>query len=230
MGGSALRWCFLALVALAAIIVPFVLYEERITTSVEGIAQGGMGRPLAAITILLLLASDVIAPVPSSLVATASGMLLGLVPGTAVTWTGMQAGAMLGYGLGRTAGASAATRLVGGSELARASRSHQRWGGYSLIVSRAVPVLAETSVLLAGTVRMPLARFVPLTAASNAAIALVYAGVGSYALETRAFLLAFAASVLVPALLMWGNRTLGSRGGSHHGTERGLRQRGIGTE
>ena len=230
MVGPALRWCLLALAVLALIVVPFALYEERIVSVVEGMSRGGASRPLVALALFLLLASDVVAPVPSSLVATASGILIGWVPGVAVTWTGMQAGAMLGYGLGRTAGAHAAMRLVGDSELARASRSHQRWGGYSLIVSRAVPVLAESSVLLAGAVRMPLARFALLTAASNAAIALVYAGVGAYALETRAFLLAFAASVLVPAVLMWGNRELGSRGESHHGSERGLRQKGPGTE
>ena len=230
MVGPALRWCLLAVAVLAAIVVPFALYEERIVSAVEDISQGGGSRPLVAFALFLLLASDVILPVPSSLVATVSGMLMGLVPGTAVTWTGMQAGAMLGYGLGRTAGARAAERLVGGSELARASRSHQKWGGYSLIVSRAVPVLAESSVLLAGAVRMPLATFVPLTAASNVAIALVYAAVGSYVLETRAFLLAFAASVLVPAVLMWGNRALGSRGESLRGSEQGFQQRGIGTE
>ena len=220
---ATLRWCLLALAALALILVPFFVYEERILGAVDGFLRSGSSRPLVAFAILSLLASDVFAPVPSSLVATASGMLLGLVPGAIVTWLGMQAGALAGYVFGRTAGVSAARRIVGDSELARATRSHRGWGAMSLIASRAVPVLAESSVVLAGAVRMPLGRFSWLTGLSNAAIAAVYAAVGAYALETSSFLLAFAASTLVPGSLMWANRARGSSSCSRRCLEDGLR-------
>ncbi len=74
---------------------------------------------------------------------------------------------------------------------------------------------------------MPLGRFTWLTGLSNAAIAVVYAGVGAYALETSAFLLAFAASMLVPGLLMWVNRALGSGNSIRRGDEDGLRSGSI---
>ena len=206
--------------------MPFLLYEDQVTEVVAGSLGSGSGRQLAALLILLLLASDVFAPVPSSLVATASGTILGLASGAAVTWAGMQAGALVGYGFGRTAGVRAVRRIVGDSELERATRLHRRWGGLSLIASRAVPILAESSVVLAGAARMPIGRFTWLTGLSNGAIATIYAGVGAYALETRSFLLAFVASMLVPGSLMWASRALGTgsptagsrEGGSRRGT------------
>lgn len=206
MADSRIRWCLLALAVLALIILPFVLIDESLTKSVEEFIRYRPSRPLIGTVLALLLAVDVFLPVPSSLIATASGVLLGSTQGSLVTWMGMQAGALIGYALGRSAGRSVARRFVGEGELQRAERSHRRWGGFSLIVSRAVPVLAESSVLLAGLVRMPFARFVVLTGASNAAISIVYASVGAYALETSAFLMAFAASMLFPAVLLGANR------------------------
>lgn len=207
MGGTALRWSLLALSLLVLILVPFVIYEESIRDALDGLLQSGKSRLLLAGVIALALASDVFTPVPSSLIATASGTLLGLMPGAACTWMGMQAGALLGYGVGRTAGAGAVRRLVSDSELQRAARSHRRWGGVSLIVARAVPVLAESSVVLAGTVRMEPFRFFWLTGLSNAVIAAVYAAIGAFALEAQAFLFAFLGSVLIPGAVMWASRS-----------------------
>ena len=205
------RWCLLALATLALVLVPFALYEEKVLGSIEGMLRPGASRPLLAATVAAVLATDVFVPVPSSLVATGSGMLLGLSLGALATWAGMQAGAMVGYGFGRTLGAVAASRVVGAAELERASKSFDRWGGLSLVASRAVPMLAETTVIAAGTACMPFAKFVWLTAASNAAVALVYAWVGARALETSGFLAAFAASVLLPGALVWGHRQLRRR-------------------
>ena len=211
------RWCLLALAVVAIVLVPFLLYEDSIFEAVSASLGSGSSRQLAAFSILVLLACDVFAPVPSSLVATASGTILGLAPGATVTWAGMQAGALVGYGFGRTAGVRAARRIVGESELERATRLHRRWGAFSLIASRAVPVLAESSVVLAGAARMPIGRFAWLTGLSNGAIATVYAGVGVYALETSSFLLAFAASMLVPGSLMWASRAVGTASAAGRG-------------
>ena len=203
MRGASLRWLLLGLILLALILVPFVLFEARFLETVERLLHADSSRLVVIAGVSILLASDVILPVPSSVVATASGMLLGVAQGAIVTWVGMQAGALVGYGLGRSAGVRATTRFVGEAEIERASRLHRRWGAFSLIAARAVPVLAESSVVLAGAVRMPLGQFAWLTGVSNAAIALVYASVGTHALESSAFLFAFVASMAIPGAVMW---------------------------
>ena len=207
-----IRWSLMGLALLVLILVPFALWEESVVAVAERWLREGTGRLTVAVAVPTLLALDVVLPVPSSVVATGSGVLLGLGQGASVAWLGLQLGAAMGYLVGRTLGIPAARRLVGPAELERAERSHSRWGPVSLLACRAVPVLAESSVIVAGAVRMPLRRFVWLTGLPNAAIALVYASVGAYALEVRAFLLAFVASIALPGLLMGAYRAAERRG------------------
>ncbi len=197
-----LRWSALAVLAAAFILVPFVLYEQEIEEAVEGCI--GSARPPAAVALVLaaLLCVDVLLPVPSSLVATASGFLMGWPLGVLVNWLGLNAGAALGYRIGSTAGRLAVRRFVGERGLERAAEAHRRWGDWSLIVSRAAPVLAEASVVFAGAARMPRARFAMLVGLSNAAVALVYASVGAFALEMQTFLPAFAGAIALPGLAL----------------------------
>ena len=206
-----LRWSLFTSIVLVLVLVPFWLFEESIARLAEALLQDSSGRASVGAAVVLLLASDLFVPVPSSLVATASGMLLGLVPGMAATWVGMQSGALAGYGVGRWAGRRVAARIVGESELRRAAGAHARWGGLFLIASRAVPVLAEGSVVIAGVASMPLLRFFACVGMSNLAIATVYAGVGAYVRDVNTFLMAFAASILLPGTLMLAHRALAAR-------------------
>lgn len=211
MLGAVLRWSLFTSTVLALVLVPFLLFEESVARLSETLLQGSAGRLSVGAAVVLLLASDLFLPVPSSLVATASGLLLGLVPGMAATWVGMQSGALAGYGVGRLAGRRFAARTVGEAELRRATRAHARWGGLFLIASRAVPVLAEGSVVIAGVASMPLLRFFVCVGLSNLAIAAVYAGVGAYVRDVNTFFMAFAASVLLPGSLMLAHRALAAR-------------------
>jgi len=212
MLGTGLRWSLFAGVVLALILVPFLLFEERIVRFSEVLLQDSTGGLPVAVAVVLLLASDLFIPVPSSFVATASGLLLGLVPGIAATWVGLQSGALAGYAVGRLARRRVAARILGEAELQRATGAYARWGGLSLIAARAVPVLAEGSVVIAGVARMPLLRFSCLVGTSNVAIAAIYAGVGAYVRDVNTFLLAFAASILIPGSLMLLLRALSAHG------------------
>jgi len=212
MLSTGLRWSLLAGVVLALILVPFLLFEERIVRFSEVLLQDSTGGLPVAVAVVLLLASDLFIPVPSSFVATASGLLLGLVPGIAATWVGLQSGALAGYAVGRLARRRVAARILGEAELQRATGAYARWGGLSLIAARAVPVLAEGSVVIAGVARMPLLRFSCLVGTSNVAIAAIYAGVGAYVRDVNTFLLAFAASILIPGSLMLLFRALSAHG------------------
>lgn len=206
-----LRWSLFTSIVLVLVLVPFWLFEESIARLSEALLQDSSGRASVGAAVVLLLASDLFVPVPSSLVATASGLLLGLVPGMAATWVGMQSGALAGYAVGRWAGRRVAARIVGESELQRGARAYARWGGLFLIASRAVPVLAEGSVVIAGVASMPLLRFFGCVGMSNLAIAAVYAGVGAYVRDVNTFLMAFAASILLPGSLMLVHRALAAR-------------------
>ena len=195
------------------ILIPFALYDEPMTRWIQGFVESGRPSWLVGAGMAGLLASDILLPVPSSFVGTASGYLLGFWGGTLTTWAGLNAGGLLGYWLGRRVGRSLTRRFVGNEALEGAAQAWAVSGERVLVVFRAVPVLAEATVLFAGTSNMPLPRFLWLTALSNLGIALAYAGVGAYAVDVGSFVLAFGGPIALPALFMilGGRRGPGNR-------------------
>lgn len=194
-----LRWAMLGAAMLAFILVPFALAGERMDGwSVAQLRALGDRPLLVALLVVGLLAADVLLPVPSSIVATLAGVTLGFAGGAAATLAGMVAGCVVAYGVGRWAGAPAAERIVGASEVRRLHELARRHGGWSLALARPVPVLAEASTLLAGAAAMPFGRFLAVTTAANLGVAAAYAAVGAFAANVQSFLLAVAGAVLVP--------------------------------
>jgi uncharacterized membrane protein YdjX (TVP38/TMEM64 family) len=191
-----MRWAVLALVLFAFVLVPFVLFEAEFNSLAERLLRsGGVG---AALAIGGLLALDIVLPIPSSLLSTAAGALLGFPLGTGVSWLGMTVASSLGYWLG-TRATGATSRFVGAESLRRAERLTQRFGDWAIVASRPVPVLAEAGALLAGILRTPWPRYLALSAGANLGVSLVYAFVGAYARQWDSFLLAFAGALLLPA-------------------------------
>jgi uncharacterized membrane protein YdjX (TVP38/TMEM64 family) len=197
-------------IVLALILIPFFLFGEALAAWVDTQLRSPNKWFLGSF-IVLLLASDVFLPVPSSIVSTSAGLLLGFAVGMFVSTLGMCAGAILGYVMGRTAGKRILQRAMSEKELARASGLIYRYGSLAVILSRPIPVLAETGVVAAGIAKMPFSKFLVASALSNLGVSAAYAAVGAYSHETGSFLLAFAGAIGVPALAMGLNRIFGSR-------------------
>ncbi len=208
-----MRWALLWVIVIGLVLIPFFLFEEEFNAWAAQLTGGGVPRALAAAAIAALLASDVLLPVPSSIVSTGAGVLLGFVTGTAVVWGGMMVGCVIAYALGARA-AGAARRLVGAESLRRAEALAARHGAWAIVICRPVPVLAEASTIVAGLVHAPLRPFLALTAMANLGIAAGYAAVGAFAMRVESFLLAFAGALLIPALALAVARVLGVRSSS----------------
>lgn len=204
------RWLLLCTIILAAILVPFFLFGEKIESWTDAFLQSASDRAAwIAAFVGFLLASDILLPVPSSLVSTAAGLFLGFLSGTLTSWAGMTISCLVGLWLGRKFGRPLAVRLVGEKELQRLEELGRRFGDWVMVISRPVPVLAEASVLFAGIGRMPTHRFVLLTTLSNLGISAVYAAVGAFSATINSFLLAFAGAILLPLLTMVAVRVRG---------------------
>jgi uncharacterized membrane protein YdjX (TVP38/TMEM64 family) len=201
---GALRWTLVGAGLLALIVVPFVVWETELNAWSEAWLRRSGARGILAAAVILLLALDVLLPIPSSFVSAAGVATLGPALGGVAVWIGLNGGAALGYALGKLGGRAAVRRLVGGPELERAERLSSRFGASVLVVSRGVPVLAEASALLAGALAMPLGRFALVVGASNLGLALAYALASHVAaFATAGFLLPFALGILVPALALF---------------------------
>lgn len=193
---TALRWTLLLTAVLAAVLVPYFLFGKSLEEWTRHYVQHPPeDRWLPAIILASLLATDILLPIPSSLVSTAAGVLYGVLWGTLISLSGMTLSCIAGYWLGASARQPLVIRLAGRDELERLERLTRRYGAWVIVAARAVPVLAEASALFAGMTGLSATRFLVFATISNAAISLVYALVGAWAVSVNAFPLAFAGAI-----------------------------------
>jgi len=201
---SSLKWTLLTALVLAIILVPFFALGGQLDAWATDLLRSSRDQSLwTSVMLSLLLAADVFLPIPSSIVSTGAGFLLGFAGGTVASFFGMTAGCLLGYAVGFSSRKVVAMRLVGEEEMARLENLFARFGDWAMVIARPVPVLAEASVLFAGLGGMRLPRFLLISMLSNLGISAVYGAIGAFSFSVNSFLLALAAAILVPAIVMF---------------------------
>jgi uncharacterized membrane protein YdjX (TVP38/TMEM64 family) len=163
-------------------------------------AMRGAGVAAALVGVGLLVV-DVLLPVPSSVVMVAHGALFGLVPGAALSLLGGVAATLVGFALGRR-GRAVVERVTTPAQRAEADRLLTRWGPWAVVFTRAVPVLAETIAILAGTSPMRWSVLLCAGAAGTSVPALLYAAAGSRATTAASALVAFGLTLAFSGLLL----------------------------
>jgi uncharacterized membrane protein YdjX (TVP38/TMEM64 family) len=151
--------------------------------------------------VIALLATDILLPIPSSVISTLSGWQLGWWRGTLATWAGMNLGAAIGFALARRWGRPFANWFSNGDDLDRMHQFSQAYGPTVLVLTRAMPVFAEASVLIAGIHRMSWPRFLPAVLLSNLGIALAYSALGEYAQRHQWLPMALGVSIALPVAI-----------------------------
>jgi uncharacterized membrane protein YdjX (TVP38/TMEM64 family) len=146
-----------------------------------------------------LLVADVILPVPSSAVMVAHGALFGVVGGTLLSVVGSTGAALVGFSLGRRGGPLLA-RVVPPAERARADHILSRWGGLAIVVTRPVPLLAETVAIMAGTSPLGWRQAALAMLVGSLPPALLYALSGATAAALTSGVLVFGLVLLVAGI------------------------------
>lgn len=167
----------------------------------------GSGRWGAAAIGVGLLIADVFLPVPASLIMVAHGALFGIVGGTLLSLFGGLAASAVGFAVGRR-GSAALHRWVPEAERRRADALLRQWGDLAVVVTRPVPILAESVAILAGTSPLGWRRFLVASAAGLLPVALLYALTGATAAHLDSAFLMFGLVMLVAALVWFGGRRL----------------------
>jgi uncharacterized membrane protein YdjX (TVP38/TMEM64 family) len=136
--------------------------------------------PLAALLGVALLLVDVALPVPATAVMIAHGVLFGVVLGSVLSFLGVLGATLLGFAIGRRSRRLLSPTLTAGQE-ARANALLERYGALAIVVTRPMPIVAETVAVLAG--RSALSWRDALLAGVAGAIvpALLYAAIGAVA-------------------------------------------------
>lgn len=193
-----LKFGLLVVAIVALVSAPFVIWGD---TFVLPLLESHVDRTSLLVAVaIMLLAADSVAPVPATLVimflAAHSGRFAGIVGGT----VGMSAGVLTAAWIGRTAVGRLAPKFFPDSELVRMRAGLQRNLALTLACWRSVPVLAETSVILAAAAGIPIRRIFLVTLLPNFIISVIYSIAADDSLGTAA--LAFLL-ILVLSLGLW---------------------------
>ena len=146
-----------------------------------------------------LLIADVVLPVPSSIVMVAHGALFGVFWGTMLSLIGSVGAAVFAFAIGRRGGALL-ERVVTPAERARASNILARWGTLAIIVTRPVPLLAETVAIMAGASSMTWRAVIIASIAGSLPPALLYALTGAAVANLQNTALMFGIVLLIAGL------------------------------
>jgi len=197
------RYAFVVLMLMFVFTALFILVEEvfqipllldpsdALTSANIGVAAMGVG----------LLIADVFIPVPSSIIMIAHGALFGVVIGTILSVIGSSGAAMVGFWVGRQSN-SLLQRLISPAESERANALLERYGAVAIIITRPIPIVAETVAIMAGASSMSWRWMFVTSLAGIIPSALLYAVTGATAMRLDNFLLTII-SVLAIAVIFW---------------------------
>lgn len=170
--GQALKTGLFVAFIIALVCVPFVVFGEAFALPLLE-SQQHRTAGLTAISVVLLTA-DSVAPVPATLVimylAAKGGVLAGIIGGT----VGLSTGVLAAAWFGRTAVGRIAPKFFPEAELTKLREALQRRLALTLACLRSVPVLAETSVILAAATGVPVKKIFLATLVPNFVVAVIY--------------------------------------------------------
>lgn len=180
MAAPSLRPYWMASAALVLLFLAVFAAIELLRVPVLTDPSGWLGRggAAAAAAGVGLLVADVVLPVPSSAVMIAHGALFGVAVGGLLSLVGAVGAAALGFALGRR-GSRLLERMVSAGTKARADALLERWGALAIVVTRPIPLLAETTAILAGASRMSWARLLGASAGGVLPASVLYALAGA---------------------------------------------------
>ena len=129
----------LSFLLLLILIAPFLILGFSIENWTSNFLSSTSSPWLIFVTVGGLLSIDILAPIPSSIVSTSGGYLLGFIPGTIISWTGMTVSCIFGYYLGSTLGSTLSEKIVGNEEHMKLEKIQNRFGDWIVVIFRSVP-------------------------------------------------------------------------------------------
>ncbi|MBD3672344.1 MAG: VTT domain-containing protein [Planctomycetaceae bacterium] len=198
-----LRLSLWLLLALLVPVIPFLLLGEQFEEQLKAWFESGLPQERMAWGLAGLLAVDLLLPVPSTAVTTYAGGVLPWGVAFLAAFGGLTIGHLIGFGGAHLLGRPFAERWTDPQDLRQLDRLSLRYGPLILVITRALPLLSEASVLLLGLTRLPFWLGACAIMMSNAVIAAVYVSIGAWFQNSPALIWAIIGSALIPLLPLW---------------------------
>jgi uncharacterized membrane protein YdjX (TVP38/TMEM64 family) len=172
------RYIYIFLFICLFTIITFVLFES-FGLSFDSVLQNTSSKVTAATISVLLLGVDVVLPIPSSIVMISNGVLFGVWAGGFLSVAGGLLSAVVGYFIGARS-KRLAEKFSGSSDATAARTFLEKYGYMAVIVSRPIPVLAESVAIISGTSQLDFKKVVLGSLIGLVPICFVYSITGAY--------------------------------------------------
>jgi uncharacterized membrane protein YdjX (TVP38/TMEM64 family) len=179
-------------IAVLVIILTFLCFAELETFFQTQLTLFSINPLKYAAISFFILASDIVLPVPSSVVMFLNGYVLGVIPGSLVSLASLMFSAFIGYFLGRY------TAL--GFKVHNEEKSGfilSKYGAMAILITRGIPILSESICIVCGFNNMPLRTYLLLNLIGYIPLCILYAFFGHFGYEQNLFLYSFAAALLI---------------------------------
>lgn len=192
------------LITSLVILVTFGLFEGLETYFPQQLkALNGHAGSYASVSFLVL-AGDILLPVPSSIVMYLNGLIVGPLFGTLLSFSALMVGSVVGYFIGKMSAGIAKKQ-----QNEQASLLLEKYGPAILVLTRGIPVISESLCFVCGFNRIHFRRYLLYSAIGYLPVCLVYALFGSMGKsDAVGFLWSFAASFAVSGLVWYFSRRL----------------------
>lgn len=146
-----------------------------------------------SIASFLILSSDILLPVPSSLVILSNGKILGFIYGTLLTLISLMLSSIIGYYIG--------SKLKDKNSTFTRNRL-EKVGPFIIAVSKSLPIISESVSITSGASSISLKVYLISSLIGNLAIAILYNYLGSTNQEVNGFIasgIVFSTAIILTA-------------------------------
>lgn len=172
------RYALVATLIATLILVSFLIVEALqiplLTDPTDQMMEGGW---IAAVIGGGLLLLDVFIPIPSSVIMILHGTIFGILGGFALSLAASVGGAMIGWWVGHKGG-PVMDRIVSPDEKRQANGFIEQYGLLAIIISRLIPIVAETVAIMSGATNLGWRKVLLATTIGSIPPALIYAIAG----------------------------------------------------
>lgn len=190
------------LVIASAILIIFLIFQDFEVYFEDLLSSMKNNKAEYSIFSFLILVSDILLPVPSSVIMLSNGYVLGAVNGFFLSYISANVAAIFGYYLGKLA-----TNKFGIEVSPDANRFLSRYGLMAIILSRGVPILSESVSIVCGYNRVGFRKYLILSLSGYLPVCVVYSWLVGMDTTRNIFIGTFLAFGFISLILWyWGKR------------------------
>lgn len=179
------------LISVFIIILVFVLFGGLENTIIDTINNIENTKTYFIISFLILI-SDIIVPIPSSIIIFTNGYVLGLPLGFINSIVALMLSSTIGYYLGKFT--SFGLKAKSDSNV---NNILNKYGILSVLLTRGIPILSESLCLVAGYHKIPLKKYLLFSFIGYIPICFIYSLFGSIGYNQNSFLISFLISLIM---------------------------------